>query len=62
MHFIVHKGSVTRERVGPGGTFQTTSLTIEDPDGNLVDSSRLVDQGRHFHSDDELPTIHFRQA
>jgi hypothetical protein len=54
MHFIVHKDFVTRERVGPGGTFQIASLSIEDLDGNSADISKLVDQGRHFHSDEEL--------
>ena len=54
MHFIVHKDFRTGERAGAGGTFQIACLFIEDPDGNSVDISTLVDQGRHFQSDEEL--------
>ena len=54
MHLIVHKDSETGERAGAGETFQIASLSIEDPDGNSVDVLRLVDQEKHFHSNEEL--------
>ena len=53
MHLIVHKDE-TGERAGAGVTLQIASLSIEDPDGNSVEILRLVDQEKHFHSDEEL--------
>jgi hypothetical protein len=50
LHFIVHKDFRTNERAAAGAGFQIA----EDPDGNSVDISTLVDQERHFQSDEEL--------
>lgn len=49
-HFEVHLDYETSERAGAGGMFQVISL--EDEDGK--DFTRLVDQGRHYVSLDEL--------
>jgi hypothetical protein len=54
LHFIVHKDFRTNERTAAGAGFQIACLFIEDPDGNSVDISTLVDQERHFQSDEEL--------
>ena len=57
MQFIAVKGFETGSP-DAGGTFQIAKLSIEapieQPEGNQVDISALVDQGILFQSDDEL--------
>ena len=57
MQFIAVKGFKTGSP-DAGGTFQIAKLSIEapieQPEGNQVDISALVDQGIVFQSDDEL--------
>ena len=52
MHFVVDKETKSEEPVG--GVFRITCLSIEDPDRNSVDITKLVDRGRHFISNEEL--------
>ena len=54
MHFVVDKDTESGERYGAGGAFQIACLSIEDPDRNSVDITKLVDQGKQFLSNDEL--------
>jgi hypothetical protein len=54
MHFVVDKDIETRERAGASGTFQIACLSIEDPDRNSVEITKLVDQRKHFVSNEEL--------
>jgi hypothetical protein len=54
MHFVVDKDTETGEYAGARGTFQIACLSIEDPDRNSVDITKLVDQGKRFLSNDEL--------
>jgi len=54
MHFVVDKNVETGARVGAGATFQIASLSMEDPDRNSVDITKLVYQRRHFHSNEDL--------
>jgi len=54
MHFVVDKDTESGERCGAGGVFQIACLSIEDPDRNSVDITKLVDQGKQFLSNDEL--------
>ncbi len=54
MHFVVDKDIETRERAGAGGGFQIACLSIEDPDRNSVEITKLVDQRKHFVSNEEL--------
>jgi hypothetical protein len=49
-HIMATLDRETSEGAGAGGTFQVVSL--EDDEGN--DLTALVDQGKHFHSIDEL--------
>jgi len=54
MHFVVDKDTEIGERADASGTFQIACLSIEDPDRNSVHITKLVDQGKHFVSKDEL--------
>jgi hypothetical protein len=54
MHFVVDKDTESGERYVAGGAFQIACLSIEDPDRNSVDITKLVDQRRHFHSNEDL--------
>ena len=54
MHFVVDKDIETRERDGASGTFRIACLSIEDPDRNSVEITKLVDQRKHFVSNEEL--------
>ena len=49
-HFLVHMDYETSESAGAGGMFQVISM--EDDEGK--DFTRLVDQGIHYSSLDEL--------
>ena len=53
MHFVVDKDTETRERAGASGTFQIACLSIEDPDRNSVEITKLVDQRKHFVSTED---------
>jgi len=50
------KDTETGEHAGAGGTFQVAELMIENTKGDSVVISELINQGTHFHSDDELRT------
>ncbi len=54
MHFVVDKDIEIGERAGAGGRFQSACLSIEDPDRNSVEITKLVDQRKHFISNEEL--------
>jgi hypothetical protein len=54
MHFVVDKDTEIGQRAGARGAFQIACLSIEDPDRNSVDITKLVDRGKHFVSNDEL--------
>jgi hypothetical protein len=54
MHFVVDKDTETGEHAGAPGTFQIACLSIEDPDRNSVEITKLVDPGKRFLSNDEL--------
>lgn len=51
-YYQVHKDWATGESTGAGRTFQVISL--EDENGEDCVKSLSIDQGIHFHSDDEL--------
>jgi hypothetical protein len=52
MHFVVDKDTEAGDRAG--GTFRVACLSIEDPDRNSAEITKLVDQEKHFLSNDEL--------
>ena len=54
MHFVVDKDIEAGASAGAGKMFQIACLSIEDPDRNSVDVTKLIDRGRHFLSDEEL--------
>ena len=54
MHFVVDKNIEAGASAGAGKMFQIACLSIEDPDRNSVDVTKLIDRGRHFLSDEEL--------
>jgi hypothetical protein len=54
MHFVVDKDTESEEHSGAGRAFQIACLSIEDPDRNSADVTKLVDQGKKFLSNDEL--------
>ena len=54
MNFVVEKDVEAGERVGAGETFQIIKISIEDPNGNSVEITPIVNQSKHFQSDDDL--------
>ncbi len=54
MHFVVDKDIETGERAGASRRFQIACLSIEDPDRNSVEITKLVDQRKHFASNEEI--------
>ena len=47
----------TGERAGAGGTFQLEKVILKTSFGEDLDITRTVDQGKHYHSLDELDGI-----
>ena len=46
MHFVVDKDTEAGDRAD--GTFRIACLSIEDPDRNSAEITKLVDQEKHF--------------
>ncbi|MBT2641741.1 hypothetical protein J7I80_05860 [Bacillus sp. ISL-41] len=49
MVILIQADYETAERIGASGTFQVISITVDD-----VDYTGKIDQGKHYHSGEEL--------